>query len=121
MRLLANENFPLTSVKILEKAGYDIIYAGLDFKGILDIEVIDIAIKDERTIITFDRDYGELIFKKGYRPKSGVIFLRWDNFQPDEPGKYLVELFETKEITYDSRLTVITEKNIRQRRYPFSH
>ena len=43
MRLLANENFPLTSVKILEKAGYDIIYVGLDFKGILDNEVIDIA------------------------------------------------------------------------------
>jgi hypothetical protein len=41
MRLLANENFPLTSVKILEKAGYDIIYAGLDFKGIVDAFVMD--------------------------------------------------------------------------------
>ena len=117
MRLLANENFPLTSVKILEKAGYDIIYAGLDFIGILDNEVIDIAIKEERIIITFDRDYGELIFKKGYRPKAGVIFLRWNGFLPDEPGKYLIELFNTKEIKYNSRLTVITEKNIRQRRY----
>ncbi len=75
MRLLANENFPLTSVKILENAGYDIIYAGLNFKGILDNEVINIAIKEERTIITFDRDYGELIFKKGYRPRAGVIYL----------------------------------------------
>jgi len=117
MRLLANENFPLTSVKILEKAGYDIIYVGLDFKRILDNEVIDIAIKEERTIITFDRDYGELIFKKGYRPRSGVIYLRWNNFQPDEPGEFLMELFKTKEIKYGSRLTVITDKNIRQRRY----
>jgi predicted nuclease of predicted toxin-antitoxin system len=48
----------------LEKAGYDIIYVGLDFTGIHDNEVIDISIKEERTIITFDRDYGELIFKK---------------------------------------------------------
>jgi len=117
MRLLANENFPLTSVKILEKAGYDIIYAGLDFKGIFDNEVIDIAIKEERTIITFDRDYGELIFKKGYRPRSGVIYLRWDNFQPDEPGEFLMELFKNKKIKYGSRLTVITEKHIRQRRF----
>ena len=117
MRLLANENFPLTSVKILEKAGFDIIYTGLDFKGILDNEVIDIAIKEERIIITFDRDYGELIFKKGLRPKAGVIYLRWDSFLPDEPGKYLIKLFKTKEIKYTSRLTVITETNIRQRRY----
>jgi len=101
MRLLANENFPLTSVKILENAGYDIIYAGWDFKGILDNEVINIAIKEERTIITFDRDYGELIFKKGYKPRAGVIYLRWDGFQPYEPGEYLIELFKSKEIKYD--------------------
>jgi len=31
MKLLANENFPLTSVKILEEAGYYIIYIGTDF------------------------------------------------------------------------------------------
>jgi hypothetical protein len=28
------------------------------------------AIKEIRTIISFDRVYGELIFKKGYRPRS---------------------------------------------------
>jgi predicted nuclease of predicted toxin-antitoxin system len=94
MRLLANENFPFTSVKILEKAGYDIVYVGLDFKGILDREVIDKAIKEKRTIITFDRDYGELIFKEGYRPKSGVIYLRWGNFKPDEPGEFLLNYLQ---------------------------
>ena len=31
MKLLANENFPLSSVKILENAGYDIISVGKDF------------------------------------------------------------------------------------------
>jgi len=117
MKLLANENFPLQSIKILESAGFDIKSVGKDYSGILDSEVMDIAIKEERTIITFDRDYGELIFKKGYRPKEGVIYLRWDAFQPDEPGNYLIQLFQSTEVKFTNMLTVISETNIRQRRY----
>ncbi len=32
-----------------------------------------IAINEERTILTFDRDYGELTFKHNYKPEKGVI------------------------------------------------
>ena len=117
MKMLANENFPISSVKILERAGYDIIAVGNEFAGILDSEVIELAINQQRTIITFDRDYGELIFKKGYRPQAGVIYLRWDNFQPNEPGEYLIELFKSKDIQYDHMLTVIGMDYIRQRKY----
>ena len=117
MKLLANENFPLQSVKILEAAGFDIKSVGLDYAGIMDSEVMDIAVSEERVIITFDRDYGELIFKKGYRPKAGVIYLRWDAFQPDEPGKYLIQLFQSTDIKFEEMLTVISETNIRQRKY----
>lgn len=117
MKLLANENFPISSVKILAESGYDIIAVGLEFSGILDREVIELSISENRTIITFDRDYGELIFKIGYKPQSGVIYLRWDEFRPEEPGEYLVELFGSKTIQYENRLTVISRDHIRQRRY----
>ncbi len=117
MLLLANENFPLTSVIVLESAGYNIKYIGKDFAGILDSEVMEIAINENRTILTFDRDYGELIFKKGYKPLKGVIYLRWDDFQPNEPGEYLIELFKSEEINFDGMLTVISENNIRQKKY----
>lgn len=65
MKFLANENFPYPSVIELRQAGYDV-------KSILDIspsisdeEIMQIAINENRTILTFDRDYGELIFKMG--------------------------------------------------------
>lgn len=45
MKLLANENFPLQSVKILKEAGYDTTYIGNEYFGILDNEVMDIAKK----------------------------------------------------------------------------
>ena len=117
MKLLANENFPISSVRILNNAGYDIIAVGKDFAGILDSEVIELAINENRTIITFDRDYGELIFRKGYKPQAGVIYLRWDNFLPNEPGEYLIELFKSKDIQFENSLTVIGHDNIRQRKF----
>ncbi len=117
MRLLANENFPLTSIKILKEAGYDIIAVGQDFAGILDSEVIELATKEQRTILTFDRDYGELIFRKGYKPLAGVIYFRWDYFQPNQPGEYLKNLFDSKSIGFENMLTVISADHIRQRKF----
>ncbi len=117
MKLLANENFPITSVKVLSNAGYDILSVGLDYSGISDKEVIDFANEDSRTIITFDRDYGELIFKKGLKPSGGVIYLRWESFTPERPGEYLLELLKSSELEFAKMLTVIAENKIRQRKY----
>lgn len=77
MKLLANENFPYKSIIYLKKKGYDIISIGMDNPSILDAEVMLIAMKEERVILTFDRDYGELIFKHNYKPDWGVIFFTY--------------------------------------------
>lgn len=76
MKLLADENFPFQSVQVLKARGYDIKVVGLEYGGITDQEVMQIAMREGRTIVTFDRDYGELIFRRGYRPPAGVIYLR---------------------------------------------
>jgi predicted nuclease of predicted toxin-antitoxin system len=117
MRLLANGNFPLKSADILKAAGFDVKVVGVEFAGITDHEVMETAIREERTILTFDRHYGELIFRDGYRPGSGVIYLRWRQFTPEEPGRYLAELLKSAEIDFSQALTVIDEDTIRQRRY----
>src|SRR5450432_4041831 len=92
MKLLANENFPLKSVAYLKGKGFDIKAIGVDNPSIKDSEVMDIAIQEQRLILTFDRDYGELIFKHNYRPEKGVIYLRLDEFLPDEPGQLIEDL-----------------------------
>jgi len=117
MKLLANENIPFASVDILQKAGFDIKAIGNEFAGILDIDVIEFANIEKRTIITFDSDYGELIFKHGYRPNAGVIYLRWSSFSPNDPGEYLIKLFNSQSIQYEGMMTVIGEQNIRQRKF----
>jgi predicted nuclease of predicted toxin-antitoxin system len=118
MRLLANENFPLRSANVLRAAGFDVKSVGVEFAGITDREVMEIAIREERAIVTFDRHYGDLIFRQGHRPPAGVIYLRWRQFGPEDPGRYLVELLASLSIDFSHSLTVIDQDSIRQRRYP---
>lgn len=80
IKLLTNENIPLSYVHILKELGYNIIHTGLEFPGVTDQDVIQFSEVDNRTIITFDRDYSDLIFKQGIKPSGGVIFLRINNY-----------------------------------------
>lgn len=117
MKLLANENFPYASVKYLIAKSFDIIAIGVDNPGITDKEVMDIAIEESRTIITFDRDYGELIFKHNYKPNNGVIYLRFDKYESDEPGKIIEKLLANFEYDFNRALTVVTKDAVRQKKY----
>lgn len=117
MKLLANENFPLKSTQLLRQEGFDIKAIGSDNPGIADRDVIQIAKQEERTIITFDKDYGELIFKYGYRPKAGVIFLRIVDFTPEYPAKHLLKIFQSQELDFKGKLSVIDSSKVRQRKY----
>jgi predicted nuclease of predicted toxin-antitoxin system len=117
VKLLANENFPLAGVLFLRSAGYDIAAIGVDRPGISDISVMEIAISEQRTILTFDRDYGTLIYKHGYRPSNGVIYLRLYEFRPEEPGEIVHELLHTMKIPTGSTFTVYDGSTIRQRTY----
>lgn len=117
MKLLANENFPLKSVLYLRSKGFDISSIGTDNPSIKDNIVMGISIKEDRTILTFDRDYGELIFKHNYKPQRGVIYLRLDTYAADEPGKLIADLINKKEFDFDNALTVLDKNGIRQRKY----
>ncbi|MGF1639218.1 MAG: DUF5615 family PIN-like protein [Cyclobacteriaceae bacterium] len=54
MKFLANENFPLKSTLYLRNKGYNISSIGTDNSSIKDHGVMGIAIKEDRTILTFD-------------------------------------------------------------------
>lgn len=117
MRFLANENFPMSSVQELKNAGIDVLSIGTDFQGITDEEVMNFAIAENRTILTFDKDYGELVFRDGFRPQAGVIFLRLFDFNILEPAEIILGLIQSETIDFERKLTVISKQNIRQRGY----
>ena len=114
MKFLANENFPSPSFKYLKSKGWDIIHIGEEFMGFSDKEVLDLANKENRIIITFDRDYGKLVFRDGYKT-PGIIYFRIRKFTPLEPGIQLGNLLNEEKIAVNNLFTIIGSNMIRQR------
>ena len=50
--------------------------------GTEDSQILVIAARDDRIVLTFDRDFGELVFHRGMAA-SGVILLRLYGQTPD--------------------------------------
>ena len=92
MRFLANENFPCKSVIYLRSAGYDVAYGSEDAPGAEDSQVLARAVHEERIILTFDRDYGELIYRMRMQSPIGVVYFRYFPTTPEEPAQELLGL-----------------------------
>lgn len=98
MQLLANENFPKVGVLALRNLGYNITAIGEDYQGVSDKTVMHIAQTENRLILTFDRDYGELIFKHNLKPGAGVLYLRLNEYAPEEPAHIVHNLLSVLQI-----------------------
>ena len=116
MRFLANEDFPAPSTAVLREAGHDVKCIQEDRPGISDEEVIGIARSEERVILTFDKDYGEIIFKYGSVDPPAVIFLRYRGPDPSQAARFVIDLL-AKGTEVEGRFTVLEEEGIRQRKY----
>lgn len=76
MKILANENMPGDVVDALRNVGHDVLWVRSDFPGAGDDEVLARASAEQRILITFDKDFGELVFARGSRASQGVILFR---------------------------------------------
>lgn len=117
MQFLANENFPLPSILFLRQEGYIVRSVTESFPGISDIQVIDKAESENSIILTFDKDYGEIIFKLGLKNPPAVIFFRFKGESPVAAGELLVDLLKAKKLIVEKKFTVIEMGGIRQRSY----
>lgn len=118
MYFLANENFPLTSVRLMRDAGHDVAAVIQESPGTTDREVLSRAHQENRVLLTFDRDYGELIYRLGLPSPLGVVYLRFDPSTPEEPGEYLLNLLRSKNILLPGMFTVAEHGRVRQRPLP---
>jgi hypothetical protein len=63
--LLADENVPGAVVAALRQQGHDVAWIHEDAPGRPDPEVLERAQQEHRVVVTFDKDFGELAFRRG--------------------------------------------------------
>jgi predicted nuclease of predicted toxin-antitoxin system len=57
---LADENFPVEITNAIRQAEHDLAWVGDLSPGIADEGVVALAVETGRTILTFDKDFGNL-------------------------------------------------------------
>jgi predicted nuclease of predicted toxin-antitoxin system len=114
---LANENFPRPSILFLREHGYNVLSIQEAHQGISDNEVMLIAKEQNLIILTFDRDYGELIFRYAIENPPSVVYFRSKGDGPLFVGQILHDLLLSNQIDISAAFTVIDKSSIRQRFY----
>ena len=113
MKLLLDENAPRTIVEVLKNCGYDLLWIKEYRRGMTDEEIVRLSMSENRIILTFDKDFGELVYRLKMNT-PGVILARIANNQIcKEKTLALLKRHSDKLRGY---FTVLTENRIRRRR-----
>ncbi len=76
MRFLADECCDFAAVQILRAHGHDVLAVSEFQHRSVDKEVMDLALAEERILLTEDKDFGWLVFA-GRVDSPGVILIRF--------------------------------------------
>lgn len=76
MHFLANENLPLDVVEALRNSGHDVAWIRTDAPGSKDRDILHRAVNEQRILLTFDKDFGDLAFQFGIPASCGIVLFR---------------------------------------------
>ncbi len=117
MRILANENFPAVAVEDLRHRGHDVVWVRTEAPGSSDREVIGRAASDGRLLVTFDKDFGELVFRAGLPSPAGVVLFRIRAVSPAHVAQIAAAVLESR-TNWSGHFSVIEENRVRMTPLP---
>ena len=74
--LIVNENFPAPAIRLLRANGVDVLAVQETMPAAPDEAVLAKAGETGRRLVTFDRDYGKLVFPRQCAPPRAILYLR---------------------------------------------
>lgn len=126
MKFLADENFPRVAVEALRRAGHDVLWIRDLSPGASDLDVLNTARREERTLLTFDKDFGELVFSLNYQAHQpgapleiGIILFRMKSTSPEFLAERVVTAVRAR-ADWAGHFSVVDETGLRVRPYPLA-
>ena len=115
MNFLLDQSTDARLVSWLTQRGHNALRIGRDYPhGLPDDDVLAIARKEGRILITDDRDFGELVFRRR-QPHTGVIYLRLASYSFALTTARLEHVLTNHAEQLD-RFLVVTPGDVRERR-----
>ena len=70
------------------------LYAAEELVAVPDSHILQAALQQNRVVLTFDQDFGELVFHHREPPPPGVVLFRLGGLSPDGLLAFLRAFFE---------------------------
>lgn len=115
MRFLANENISDGLVKLLRNSGHDVLWVKEFMRGEKDTKILAFAQAEQRILVTYDKDFGELAFRVGLPAECGVLLLRLAGSDPDSEIRQAFRVIDGR-ADWAGYFSVVSEDRIRMRR-----
>jgi len=96
MRILANENVPGSAITALRERGHDVHWVRTDSPGAPDRDVLRAALLEDRLLVTFDKDFGELAVRARLPASCGIVLFRIPLASPDRVAHQIVTALESR-------------------------
>ena len=112
MKILADEGVDESIVTVLRSSGFDVEYILEIAPGTSDDIILEKANKDDRVLLTQDKDFGELVFRLGMI-HTGVVLLRFHGLPSEVKARFVLEAFEKSDIEFKGAFVVIQPGAIR--------
>ncbi len=81
MRILADENVEPVIVQWLRSLGHEVASICQRAPGIDDDRVLAVARDERRVLVTYDLDFGEIVYRRGLN-HAGIVLLRLSDPTP---------------------------------------
>jgi predicted nuclease of predicted toxin-antitoxin system len=117
MRLCADENLPGDCVAALRAAGHDVRWIRETMPGATDDAVLACARREKRLLLTFDKDFGALVFQKNRRHPAGIVLFRLSLPSPAETAASVSRILESRQ-DWTGHFSVVDDTSIRMRPFP---
>jgi predicted nuclease of predicted toxin-antitoxin system len=114
MRFLADEGIDRSIVNGLRILGFEVHYVIEDARSLDDDILLQIALDENRILITRDKDFGELVFRLN-KVHAGVILIRLEGNSTQERADIVCKLVKQYQDQLPKSFSVIQKGIIRIR------
>jgi predicted nuclease of predicted toxin-antitoxin system len=85
-------------VRHLRIGGDDVVYAAEVLVGASDEQVLKTALEQDRVVLTFDRDFGEMVFHQRLPAPAGIVLFPLHQQPPEATLSFLQAFFDSQPI-----------------------
>ncbi len=114
MRFLVDESTGIAVAEYLRSMGHDVLAVGETMPQADDFEILALAARENRIVVTNDKDFGMLVFRSG-QAHQGILLLRLADERLMNRIHLVRQVLEQYGHLLPGHFVVATEKRVRVR------